>query len=81
MTTSTVSQNGLTTIPSEVRGFLHVGPRDKIVYRFEGNRVFMEPVRSSTKMLYGSLKSGRKPPTKVELNAARLAHFARKIGK
>jgi AbrB family looped-hinge helix DNA binding protein len=81
MTTSTVSQNGQTTIPSKVREFLHVGPSDKIVYRFEGNRVFLEPVGSSTEMLYGSLKSGRKPPTKEELNAARLARFARKTGK
>lgn len=81
MTTSTISQNGQTTIPSKVREFLHVGPSDKIVYQFEGNRVFLEPSGSSTDALYGSLKSDRTPPTKSELLAARKAHYARKFGK
>lgn len=81
MTTSTISQNGQTTIPSKVREFLRVGPADKIVYQFEGNRVFLEPASSSTEALYGSLKSSRKPPTKDELHAGRKAHYARKYGK
>lgn len=81
MTTSTLSQNGQTTIPAKVREFLHVGPSDKIVYQFEGSRVFLEPSAASTDALYGSLKSGRKPPTKAELRAARKAHYARKFGQ
>lgn len=81
MTTSTLSQNGQTTIPSKVREFLQIGPSDKIVYQFEGNRVFLEPADSSTDALYGSLQSNRKPPTKAELHAARKAHYARKFGK
>ncbi|MES2697100.1 MAG: hypothetical protein V4773_26785 [Verrucomicrobiota bacterium] len=81
MTTSTISQNGQTTIPAKVRDFLQVGPSDKIVYQFEGNRVFLEPVSSSTETLYGSLKSSRKPPTKEELSAARKTHYASKFGR
>lgn len=81
MTSSTLSQNGQTTIPSKVREFLRVGPRDKILYQFEGNRVFIESASASTEALYGSLKSNRKPPTKAELHAARRAHYARKFGK
>lgn len=81
MTTSTLSQNGQTTIPSKVREFLHVGPSDKLLYRIEGERVFIEPAASSTQALYGSFKSSRKPPTKAELRAARKAYYARKPGK
>jgi bifunctional DNA-binding transcriptional regulator/antitoxin component of YhaV-PrlF toxin-antitoxin module len=81
MTSSTISQNGQTTIPSKVREFLRVGPSDKIVYQFEGNRVFLEPASASTEALYGSLKSKRKPPTGDELRAARRAHYAHKAGR
>lgn len=81
MTTSTLSQNGQTTIPSKVREFLGVGPSDKLVYQFEGNRVFLEPVTASTEALYGSLKSNRPPPGKEELNAARQSDARRKYSK
>jgi AbrB family looped-hinge helix DNA binding protein len=81
MTTSTLSQNGQTTIPAKVRQSLNVGPGDKIVYLFEGNRVVIETALSSTAALYGSLKSTRKPPTKDEIRAAQKAHYARKYGK
>jgi len=81
MTTSTLSQNGQTTIPAKVREFLHVRPSDKILYQFEGHRVFLEPSGSSTEALYGCLRSGRKPPTKEELRTARKASYVRKYGK
>ncbi len=77
MTTSTISQNGQTTIPVRVRQFLQVGPHDRIVYQFDGNRVFLEPATASTEALYGSLKSDRKPPTKEELREARRKHYLR----
>lgn len=80
MTTSTLSQNGQTTIPSKVREFLHVGPSDKLLYCFEGKRVFIEPAASSTQALYGTFNSRRKPPTKEALRAARKAHYAGKLG-
>jgi len=63
MTTSTLSQNGQTTIPVKVRQFLHLEPNHKIFYRFEGEHVVLEPVRASTDSLYGSLKTDKKPPT------------------
>ena len=81
MTSSTISQNGQTTIPVKVRKFLHVGPSDKLLYRFDGERVFIEPVASSTEALYGALKSNRKAPTKSQLVKARKAYYATKFGK
>ena len=81
MTTSTIAQPGQTTIPAKVREVLHVGPSDKLVYRFEGDRVFLEPAVSSTEALYGSFKSNRKPPTKEELRVARKASLAKKLGQ
>lgn len=81
MTTSTLSQNGQTTIPAKVREFLHVGPSDKILYRFDGERVFIEPASTSTEALYGSLKSNRKPPSEEELRKARTAYFIEKRGR
>lgn len=80
MTTSTLSQNGQTTIPAKVREFLHVGPSDKLLYRFDEGRVFIEPAAASTQALYGSFKSHRKPPTKEELRTARKAYYAGKLG-
>jgi bifunctional DNA-binding transcriptional regulator/antitoxin component of YhaV-PrlF toxin-antitoxin module len=81
MTTSTLSQNGQTTIPVKVRQFLHLEPNHKILYRFEGEHVVLEPVRASTASLYGSLKTDKKPPTAAQLKAARQAHAARKYAR
>jgi len=60
MTTSTLSSNGQTTIPAKVRQFLHLETNHKILYRFEGGQVVLEPVRSSTDSLYGSLRKREK---------------------
>ena len=81
MTTSTLSQNGQTTIPAKVRQFLHLEPNHKILYRFAGAQVVMEPVRTSTDSLYGSLQSGKKPPTPAQLRKARSADAARKYAR
>jgi AbrB family looped-hinge helix DNA binding protein len=81
MTTSTLSQNGQTTIPAKVREFLHVGPSDKLLYRIDEGKIILEAASSSTEALYGSFKSGVKAPTKEELRAARRASVASKLGK
>ena len=81
MTTSTLSQNGQTTIPAKVRQFLHLEPNHKILYRFEGEQVVLEPVRASTASLYGSLKTDKKPPTAAQLRKARAAYGERKYAR
>lgn len=81
MTTSTLSQNGQTTIPAKVRQFLHLEPNHKILYRFEGEQVVLVAVPASTASLYGSLKTNKKPPTPAQLQKARTAHAARKYAR
>jgi AbrB family looped-hinge helix DNA binding protein len=78
MTTSTISANGQTTIPAKVREFLHLGPADKVFYRFEDNRVVLEAAVSSTEALYGAFKTDKKAPTKEQLRALRKARYAAK---
>lgn len=80
MTTSTLSQSGQTTIPAKVRQFLRIAPSDKLVYRFEGEKVMLEAARPSTESLYGCLRTTRKAPTRGQLHAARKTHYARKYG-
>jgi bifunctional DNA-binding transcriptional regulator/antitoxin component of YhaV-PrlF toxin-antitoxin module len=81
MTTSTLSQNGQTTIPAKVRQFLRLEPNHKILYRFEGGHFVLEPVRASTTSLYGSLKTKKKLPTAAQLRKARAAYVARKYAR
>ena len=81
MTTSTLSQNGQTTIPAKVRQFLHLEANHKILYRFEGAHVVLKPVRSSTESLYGSLKTTKKAPTPAQLRKARADYAAKKYGR
>jgi bifunctional DNA-binding transcriptional regulator/antitoxin component of YhaV-PrlF toxin-antitoxin module len=81
MTTSTLSQNGQTTIPAKVRQFLHVEPNHKILYRFEGEQVVLEAMPASTASLDGSLKTGKKPPTPAQLDKLRTDYAARKYAR
>jgi AbrB family looped-hinge helix DNA binding protein len=81
MTTSTLSSNGQTTIPAKVRQFLHLESNHKILYRFKGDRVVLEPVRSSTEALYGSLKTTKKAPTPAQLRKARTEYAAKKYSR
>ncbi len=81
MTTSTLSQNGQTTIPAKVREFLRVGPSDKLLYRIDEGKIVLESARSSTEALYGSFKSERKAPSKEALRAARRASIVSKMKK
>jgi hypothetical protein len=48
----------------------------KLVYQFEGNRIFLERAAASTETLYGLFKSGRKLPTKEQLLADRQKYYA-----
>jgi len=81
MTTSTLSRNGQTTIPAKVRQFLHLEPNHKILYRIEGDRVMLEPARTSTDSLYGRLKSATPAPTAAQLKGARHAYAAKKYAR
>jgi len=71
MTLSTLSSNGQTTIPIEIRKWLGLQPSQKILYRIEEGRVVMEAAGASADELYGSLSAvGRKAGTEDEARAA-----------
>lgn len=57
---STVTTKGQTTIPKEVREFLHLKPNDKIVYIPDGKRVFLSPIKGNILGLKGIVKSSMK---------------------
>lgn len=44
--TSSVSPKGQVTIPQPIRERLGIKPRDRVVFRLEGNAVRIEPVKS-----------------------------------
>ncbi len=80
MTLSTLSSNGQTTIPMEIRKMLGIEPSDKILYRVENGRVFLEGMGANTEDLYGSLSPNpNASPAKSEAEARR-DYAARKYG-
>ena len=55
--TSTITTKGQTTVPKEVRKFLGLGPRQKIVYKIEKSGVRIEPAGKSLMSMAGALAS------------------------
>jgi len=55
--TSTITTKGQTTVPKEVRKFLGLGPRQKIVYKIEKSGVRIEAAGKSLMSLAGALAS------------------------
>ncbi len=75
---STVTSKGQTTIPKEVRKFLHLKPQDTIVYIPDGKRVFLTPISGTIMDLKGIVKrSAKKPIDFIKLRG----EVKEKIGK
>ena len=55
MSVSVLTRKGQTTIPKEIRKFLNIGPRDKILYIVEGDRVILKPLKGNILELRGSV--------------------------
>jgi AbrB family looped-hinge helix DNA binding protein len=62
MRLSTLTSKGQTTIPKEVREFLHLKPKDKIVYIPDGKRVFLTPIKGTILDLKGVVKRSTEGP-------------------
>jgi AbrB family looped-hinge helix DNA binding protein len=77
-TTSTLSRNGQTTVPKEVREHLGLQPNQKLLYRMEAGRVYVEAVPSSSEALHGCLKVSRERQPKRTLEASRKAYARKK---
>ena len=59
---STITSKGQTTIPKEVREFLHLEPQTKVVYVPDGKKVFLVPVNGTILDLKGAVKRSAKKP-------------------
>jgi len=70
---STLSSNGQTTIPLEIRKLLGLEPSQKILYRVENGKVVMEAAGAPTEALYGSLSSTAKMEGDEEVARANYA--------
>ena len=78
MTLSTLSKNGQTTIPIEVRNLLGLRPNQKILYRVQDGQVILEAALSTTSSLYGSLKHAELK--EASMTEARASYAKRKYG-
>lgn len=52
---SSVSPKGQVTIPQEIRERLGLKPKDRVVFRLEGNSVRIEPLKSFVEDYYQSV--------------------------
>ncbi|MFH1856647.1 MAG: type II toxin-antitoxin system PrlF family antitoxin [Candidatus Omnitrophota bacterium] len=57
---SVVTSKGQTTIPKEIRNFLHLKARDTIVYITDGERVFLKPLKGNILDVMGMVKTTSK---------------------
>lgn len=62
MHTSTITEKGQTTIPRDVREYLHLKPQDRIVYVPDGDKIYLRLVRGSILDLRGTLAKKTKKP-------------------
>lgn len=59
---STLTDKGQTTIPGEIRKYLHLLPQDKIVYVPDGDRVYLTAVRGTILDAKGAVKRRSRKP-------------------
>jgi AbrB family looped-hinge helix DNA binding protein len=63
---SKITSKGQTTIPLEVRDYLHLGVGDRIRYEFENGKVVIVPKNRSALELAGILYDPNRRPVSVE---------------
>ncbi len=56
MSISILTQKGQTTIPKEIRNYLHLKSNDKIIYVRDGQRVYMQTIRGNILDAAGAFK-------------------------
>ena len=72
MATSLITSKGQTTIPKEIRDYLHIQPGDRVDFVVEEDgRVSLEPATLDIKELEGALhRPGMKAVSDAEIKAA-----------
>jgi AbrB family looped-hinge helix DNA binding protein len=56
-----LSTKGQTTIPKEVRDYLHLSPGDRVLFVIREGEVLLQPVTQTLLDLRGSIKPRRRP--------------------
>ena len=56
-----LSSKGQTTIPKEVRDYLHLSPGDRVLFVIREGEVLLQPLTQTLLDLRGSIKPRRRP--------------------
>jgi antitoxin PrlF len=77
---TTITQRGQVTIPAEVRRRLGLGPRDKVAFEIEDDKVRLVPVTFTLESAYGSVEPTHRPEDfEAIARSARAERIARKV--
>jgi AbrB family looped-hinge helix DNA binding protein len=79
MAVSILTTKGQTTIPKEIRAFLRLEAKDKILYQVENDKVIMRPLKGDILDLRGSVKTEEKPVDFGEIRKVTKKRIAQKI--
>ena len=79
MAVSILTTKGQTTIPKEIRAFLKLEAKDKILYQVENDKVVMRPLKGDILDLRGSVKTEKKLVAFKKIREITKKRIARKI--
>lgn len=79
MAVSILTTKGQTTIPKEIRAFLKIEAKDKILYQIENDKVIMRPLKGDILELRGRVKTKEKPIDFGKIRKETKKRIARKI--
>ena len=79
MAISILTKKGQTTIPKEIRAFLKLEAKDKIIYQVENDKVIMRPLKGNILDLRGSVKTEEKPVDFERIRKVTRKRIAHKI--
>jgi AbrB family looped-hinge helix DNA binding protein len=79
MAVSILTTKGQTTIPKEIRAFLKIEAKDKILYQVENDKVIMRPLKGDILELRGRVKTEEKPIDFGKIRKETKKRIARKI--
>ena len=79
MAVSILTQKGQTTIPKEIRAFLKLEAKDKILYQVENDKVIMRPLKGNIFDLRGRVKTEEKPVDFERIREVTKKKIAQKI--
>ncbi len=78
MVLATITSKGQTTIPKEIRDYLHLREGDEIAFFIHDGQVTIKPMTGDVRELKGLLKKyASKPATVEEMNQAIRERFRR----